>query len=146
MNYQRLTLDETYLRMAHLWAHDRSHCVRKKVGALAVKDGQIIADGYNGMPKGYDNTCELPNGNTNPLVLHAESNLLAKIGKSTSSSVGATLYLTLSPCLDCAKMILQHEIARIVYAEEYRVTDGLDLLRQCNVEVLHLPCKFPVYN
>jgi dCMP deaminase len=146
MNYQRLTLDETYLRMAHLWAHDRSHCVRKKVGALAVKDGQIIADGYNGMPKGYDNTCELPNGNTNPLVLHAESNLLAKIGKSTSSSVGATLYLTLSPCLDCAKMILQHEIARIVYAEEYRITDGLDLLRQCNVEVLHLPCKFPVYN
>lgn len=146
MEYKRLSLDETYLRMAHLWAHDRSHCVRKKVGALAVKDGQIIADGYNGMPKGYDNACELDNGNTNPLVLHAESNLLAKIGKSTSSSIGATLYLTLSPCLDCAKMIVQHEIARVVYAEEYRITDGLDLLRNSNIEVCYLPIKFPVYN
>lgn len=146
MEYQRLSLDETYLRMAHLWAHDRSHCVRKKVGALAVKDGQIIADGYNGMPKGYPNTCELPDGNTNPLVLHAESNLLAKIGKSTSSSVGATLYITLSPCMDCAKMILQHEIARVVYAEEYRITDGLELLRNSGVEVSHVPVKFPVYN
>jgi dCMP deaminase len=103
----RPSLDQTYLKMAQLWADDRSHCVRKKVGALAVKDRQIIADGYNGMPRGHNNVCELEDGTTNPLVLHAESNLLAKIGKSTSSSVGATLYLTLSPCLECSKMILR---------------------------------------
>ena len=141
MEYQRPTLDETYLKMAQLWANDRSHCVRKKVGALAVKDGQIIADGYNGMPKGYDNTCELPDGTTDPLVLHAEANALAKIGKSTSTSVGATLYLTLSPCLECSKLILQHEIARVVYAEEYRVTNGLDLLRKSGIIVSHIPLK-----
>lgn len=146
MEYQRIPLDETYLRMAHLWAHDRSYCVRKKVGALAVKDGQMIADGYNGMPTGYENVCELPNGNTNPLVLHAEANALAKIGKSTQSSRGATLYVTLSPCLECAKLIVQHEIKRVVYAEEYRITDGLDLLRHSGIEVVHVPTKFPVYN
>ena len=135
----RPSLDQTYLKLAQLWANDRSHCVRKKVGAFAVKDRQIIADGYNGMPKGYDNTCELPDGTTNPLVMHAESNLLAKIGKSTSSSIGATLYVTLSPCMECAKMILQHEIERVVYAEEYRITDGLDLLRHAGIKVEHIP-------
>jgi dCMP deaminase len=142
---RKFSIDETYLRMAHLWAHDRSHCVRKKVGALAVKDGQIIADGYNGMPKGYDNTCELEDGSTNPLVFHAEPNLLSKIGKSTSSSIGATMYLTLSPCLECSKLIMQHEIARVVYAEEYRITDGLPLLRQAGIEVVYLPIVFPKY-
>ena len=140
----RPSLDETYLKMARLWANDRSHCVRKKVGAIAVKDKQIIADGYNGMPSGYDNTCELPNGSTNPLVMHAEANALAKIGTSTNSSEGATLYLTLSPCLECSKLIIQHKIARVVYAEEYRITDGLELLRNSKVKVEHVPLE-PMY-
>jgi len=137
----RPSLDETYLKMARLWANDRSYCVRKKVGAIAVKDGQIIADGYNGMPSGYENVCELPDGNTNPLVMHAEANALAKIGTSTNSSTGATLYLTLSPCLECSKLIIQHKIKRVVYAEQYRNTEGLELLRKSNVAIDHLPLK-----
>lgn len=137
----RPSIDETYLKMAQLWANDRSHCVRKKVGALAVRDKQIIADGYNGMPSGFDNACELPDGTTNPLVLHAESNLLAKIGKSTQSSLGSTLYVTLSPCLQCALLIHQHRIARVVYAEEYRITDGLDFLKKVGIPCDHVPIK-----
>lgn len=137
----RPPLDETYLKMARLWANDRSYCVRKKVGALAVKDKRIIADGYNGMPSGYENVCELPNGTTNPLVMHAEANALAKIGTSTNSSEGATLYLTLSPCLECSKLIIQHKIKRVVYAEQYRNTEGLELLRNSNVEIEHLPLE-----
>ncbi len=135
----RPSIDITYLKLAKVWADDRSHCVRKKVGAFAVKDTQIIADGYNGMPKAFDNMCELPDGTTNPLVMHAESNLLAKLGKSTQSSVGATLYVTLSPCLECAKSIYQHGIIRVVYAEEYRITDGIDFLKKAGVEVSHVP-------
>lgn len=144
--YRQFTQSETYLRMAHLWANDRSYCVRKKVGALVVKDDQIIADGYNGMPRGLPNVCELASGETNPVVLHAEANALAKIGKSTSSSRGATLYLTLSPCFDCSKLILQHEIAKVVYAEEYRITDGLDLLHQAGIKIVYLPVVFPTYD
>lgn len=144
MDNRKHSIDQTYLRLAHVWAHDRSHCVRKKVGAFVVKDQQIIADGYNGMPKGYDNMCELPGQDvSNPLVLHAEANALAKIGKSTQSSIGATLYLTLSPCLECSKLIVQHEIARVVYSEEYRITDGLDLLKKSGIKVEHIPTEMP---
>ena len=136
-------LDETYLRMANLWGL-LSKAKRKQVGCLIVKNGQIISDGYNGTPAGYDNTCEFVNEGfleraenklqTKPEVLHAESNALMKLAKSTNSSDGCTIYLTMSPCFDCAKLIIQAGVKRVVYSEAYRNTSGVDFLRKNNIK------------
>ena len=136
MNKQ-LELDKKYLRMARIWA-ENSYCTRRKVGALIVKDRMIISDGYNGTPSGFENVCELEDGTTKGYVLHAEANAITKIAKYGNSSDGATLYVTMSPCLECAKLIIQSGIRRVVYCEEYRVTDGLELLRRANIDVVHI--------
>lgn len=134
---QRL-LDERYLRMARIWA-ENSYCVRRKVGALLVKDKMIISDGYNGTPSGFANCCEGEDGRTLPYVLHAEANAITKVARSNNSSLGSTLYVSTSPCMECSKLIIQAGIKRVVYSELYRVTDGIDLLRKANIECIHLP-------
>lgn len=126
--------DERYLEMAAVWAKN-SYCKRRQVGALLVKDRMIISDGYNGTPSGFENVCEDENGVTKPYVLHAEANAISKVAKSGNSAEGATLYITASPCLECAKLIIQAGIRRVVYSDEYRLTDGVDLLRRAGVEV-----------
>ena len=125
--------DRSYLEMAEIWAQN-SYCKRRKVGALLVKDRMIISDGYNGTPSGFENVCE-EDGVTKPYVLHAEANAITKVAKSGNSSEGATLYVTASPCLECSKLIIQSGIRRVVYRDEYRLTDGIDLLRRAGVEV-----------
>ena len=135
MNGKQLELDRRYLRMARIWA-ENSYCTRRKVGALIVKDKMIISDGYNGTPSGFENVCELDDGTTKPYVLHAEANAITKIAKSGNNSDGATLYVTASPCLECSKLIIQSGIRRVVYCENYRLTDGIDLLRRAGVEVV----------
>jgi len=120
--------------MAAVWARN-SYCSRRKVGAILVKDRMIISDGYNGTPAGFENVCEDENGVTKPYVLHAEANAITKVAKSNNSSEGATLYVTASPCMECAKLIIHAGISRVVYSEEYRITDGLDLLRRAGVIV-----------
>ena len=120
--------------MASVWAKN-SYCTRRQVGAILVKDRMIISDGYNGTPSGFENVCEDENGVTKPYVLHAEANAITKVAKSNNSSEGATLYVTASPCLECAKLIIQAGIRRVVSSEEYRITDGLDLLRRAGIEV-----------
>lgn len=131
-------LDLRYMRMATIWA-ENSYCQRRKVGALIVKDKMIISDGYNGTPAGFENVCEDDeSGLTKPYVLHAEANAITKIARSGNCSDGATLYVTTSPCIECSKLIIQAGIKRVVYNVEYRVTDGLDLLRRAGVEVVHL--------
>lgn len=127
--------DRSYLEMASVWAKN-SYCKRRQVGALIVKDKMIISDGYNGTPAGFENVCEDENGNTKSYVLHAEANAITKVAKSGNSSDGATLYVTASPCLECAKLIIQSGIRRVVYNEEYRLTDGVDLLRRAGIEVV----------
>ena len=127
--------DRSYLEMASVWAKN-SYCTRRQVGAILVKDRMIISDGYNGTPSGFENVCEDENGVTKPYVLHAEANAITKVAKSNNSSLGATLYITDSPCMECAKLIIQSGIARVVYAREYRITDGIDLLRRAGVEVV----------
>ena len=134
MNGKQLELDMRYLRMAMIWA-ENSYCTRLKVGALIVKDKMIISDGYNGTPSGFENVCELDNGTTKPYVLHAEANAITKIAKSGNNSDGATLYVTASPCLECAKLIIQSGIRRVVYGQMYRTTDGIDLLERAGIEV-----------
>ena len=134
MNGKQLELDRRYLRMAMIWA-ENSYCTRLKVGALIVKDKMIISDGYNGTPSGFENVCELDNGTTKPYVLHAEANAITKIAKSGNNSDGATLYVTASPCLECAKLIIQSGIRRVVYGQMYRTTDGIDLLERAGIEV-----------
>ena len=126
--------DHSYLQMAAIWAQN-SYCRRRQVGALLVKDRMIISDGYNGTPSGFENNCEDENGVTKPYVLHAEANAITKVAKSGNSSKGATLYVTASPCLECAKLIIQAGISSVVYKDEYRLTDGVDLLRRAGVEV-----------
>lgn len=126
--------DESYLEMAAVWARN-SYCKRRQVGALLVKDRMIISDGYNGTPAGFENVCEDENGVTKPYVLHAEANAISKVAKSGNSSQGGTLYVTASPCLECAKLIIQAGITRVVYRDEYRLTDGIDLLRRAGVEI-----------
>ena len=126
--------DHRYLEMAGIWAKN-SYCKRRQVGALIVKDKMIISDGYNGTPSGFENICEDENGVTKPYVLHAEANAITKVAKSGNSSEGATLYVTASPCLECAKLIFQSGIKRVVYNDEYRLTDGVDLLRRAGIEV-----------
>ena len=125
--------DHSYLQMAEIWAQN-SYCKRRKVGALLVKDRMIISDGYNGTPSGFENICE-EDGVTKPYVLHAEANAITKVAKSGNSSEGATLYVTASPCMECSKLIIQSGIKRVVYRDEYRLTDGIDLLRRAGVEV-----------
>ena len=125
--------DKSYLEMAEVWAQN-SYCKRRKVGALLVKDRMIISDGYNGTPSGFENVCE-EDGVTKPYVLHAEANAITKVAKSGNSSDGATLYVTASPCLECSKLIIQSGIKRVVYRDEYRLTDGIDLLRRAGIEV-----------
>ena len=127
--------DRSYLEMASVWAKN-SYCTRRQVGAILVKDRMIISDGYNGTPSGFENVCEDENGVTKPYVLHAEANAITKVAKSNNSSLGATLYITDSPCMECAKLIIQSGIARVVYAREYRITDGIDLLRRAGIEVI----------
>ncbi len=127
-------LDERYLRMARVWA-ENSYCKRRQVGALIVKDKMIISDGYNGTPSGFPNVCEDENNTTHPYVLHAEANAITKIARSGNSSDGATLYVTASPCLECAKLIIQAGIKRVIYSEHYRLEDGIELLKQSGIEV-----------
>lgn len=126
--------DNSYIQMAAVWAKN-SYCKRRQVGALLVKDRMIISDGYNGTPSGFENICEDENGITKPYVLHAEANAITKVAKSGNNSKGATLYVTASPCLECAKLIIQSGISRVVYRDEYRLTDGVDLLRKAGIEV-----------
>ncbi len=126
--------DSRYLEMAEVWAKN-SYCKRRQVGALIVKDRMIISDGYNGTPSGFENICEDENGVTKPYVLHAEANAITKVAKSGNSSQGSTLYVTASPCLQCSKLIIQSGIKRVVYRDEYRLTDGVDLLRRAGIEV-----------
>ena len=126
--------DQRYLEMAGIWARN-SYCKRRQVGALIVKDKMIISDGSNGTPSGFENICEDENGVTKPYVLHAEANAITKVAKSGNSSEGATLYVTASPCLECSKLIIQAGIKRVVYNDEYRLTDGVDLLRRAGVVV-----------
>ena len=123
--------------MAQIWA-ENSYCNRRKVGALIVKDKMIISDGYNGTPAGFENVCEDENGLTKPYVLHAEANAITKIACSNNSSKGATMYVTTSPCIECAKLIIQAGIKRVIYSEKYRLEDGLDLLRRANIEVVYI--------
>jgi len=133
--------DRRYLEMAAVWAKN-SYCVRRQVGAILVKDRMIISDGYNGTPSGFDNVCEDENGVTYPYVLHAEANAITKVAKSGNSSDGATLYITDSPCMECAKLIIQAGIRRVVYAREYRIIDGVDLLRRAGIEVEKIEVDF----
>lgn len=131
---KQLRYDKAYLRMASSWAQ-LSHCNRKQVGALIVKDDMIISDGYNGTPSGFDNCCEDDNGETHWYVLHAEANAILKVAKSTNNAKGATLYLTLSPCKDCSKLILQAGIKRVVFVNLYKDSEGVDFLQAAGVDV-----------
>lgn len=126
--------DSRYMRMARIWA-ENSYCKRRQVGALIVKDGQIISDGYNGTPSGFENICEDDNNITKPYVLHAEANAITKVARSSNSSENATLYVTASPCIECAKLIIQAGITRVVYGEKYRIMDGVELLERAGIDV-----------
>ena len=130
--------DMRYLQMARVWA-ENSYCVRRKVGALIVKDNMIISDGYNGTPAGFENICEDDMGKTKPYVLHAEANAITKVAKSANNCAGSTLYLTASPCIECAKLIIQAGIKRVVYSDSYRLEEGLELLQRVGIECVHLP-------
>ncbi len=130
-------LDLRYLRMAQIWS-ENSYCQRRRVGALIVKDKMIISDGYNGTPSGFENVCEDENNVTKPYVLHAEANAITKIARSNNNSEGSTLYVTDSPCTECAKLIIQAGIRRVVYAREYRLTDGVELLQRAGIEVVFI--------
>ena len=134
MDDKQLALDMRYLRMARIWA-ENSYCERRKVGALIVKDKRIIADGYNGTPVGFENICEDESGQTKQYVLHAEANAITKLASSTNDSSGATVYVTDAPCIECAKLIIQAGIVRVVYSEEYHTDEGIRLLRRAGIAV-----------
>ena len=129
--------DKLYMRMAFTWS-ENSYAIRRQVGALIVKNGSIISDGYNGTPSGFENVCEDESGMTKPYVLHAEANAITKVSRSNNSSEGATLYVTSSPCLECSKLIIQAGIRRVVYSENYRLHDGIDLLERAGIECVHV--------
>ena len=131
---KQLLLDKRYMRMALIWS-ENSYCKRRQVGAILVKDKMIISDGYNGTPSGFENICEDENNVTKPYVLHAEANAITKVARSNNSSEGATLYVTSSPCIECAKLIIQSGIRRVVYANSYRLSDGIELLQRADIEV-----------
>lgn len=133
-NRKQQLLDQRYLKMAEIWAQN-SYCKRRKVGALLVKDKMIISDGYNGTPAGFENVCEDEENKTKAYVLHAEANAITKVAKSNNSSDGATLYVTSSPCIECSKLIIQAGIKRVVFTENYRLEDGINLLKKANIEV-----------
>ena len=130
-------LDHRYLRMARIWA-ENSYCQRRQVGALVVKNKMIISDGYNGTPSGFENVCEDEQNVTKPYVLHAEANAITKLARSSNNSEGATIYITASPCIECAKLIIQAGIKRVVYGEQYRLTDGIELLQRAGIEVVFI--------
>jgi dCMP deaminase len=134
---KQLQFDKRYLEMARVWAKN-SYCQRRQVGAILVKDRMIISDGYNGTPSGFENVCEDEFGVTKPYVLHAEANAITKVARSNNSSEGATLYVTTSPCIECAKLIIQAGIKRVVFSDKYRIEDGLDLLEKANIEICYL--------
>ena len=133
-NDKQLMLDRRYIKMALIWA-ENSYCKRRKVGAFIVKEKMIISDGYNGTPAGFENICEDEDNHTFPYVLHAEANAITKVARSNNSSEGATLYVTSSPCIECAKLIIQAGIRRVVFSEHYRLHDGIDLLEQAGIQV-----------
>lgn len=133
-------LDRRYMRMAFIWA-ENSYCKRRQVGALLVKDKMIISDGFNGTPSGFENVCEDEHDVTKPYVLHAEANAITKVARSNNSSDDATLYVTSSPCIECAKLIIQAGIKRVVYADSYRLSDGIDLLKQVDIELSEVDIK-----
>ena len=137
MTDKQTMFDQRYLEMARVWAKN-SYCVRRQVGALVVKDKMIISDGYNGTPSGFENVCEDENNLTKPYVLHAEANAITKLARSSNNSDGATIYITASPCIECAKLIIQAGIKRVVYGEKYRLTDGIELLERAGIEVIYL--------
>ncbi len=130
-------IDKRYLRMAAIWA-ENSYCMRRKVGALIVKDQMIISDGYNGTPAGFENVCEDEHNITKPYVLHAEANAITKVAASSNSSKDATIYVTSAPCIECAKLIIQSGIKRVVFSEKYRTEEGCDLLRRANIELEYI--------
>ncbi|MBO5549967.1 MAG: dCMP deaminase family protein [Prevotella sp.] len=134
---KQLRFDQRYLEMARIWAKN-SYCQRRQVGALVVKQGMIISDGYNGTPSGFENVCEDETGVTKPYVLHAEANAITKLARSNNNSEGATIYITASPCIECAKLIIQSGITRVVYGEKYRLMDGIELLERAGIEVVYL--------
>ena len=136
-NKKKTELDKRYLRMATIWS-ENSYCKRRQVGALIVKDKMIISDGYNGTPSGFENVCEDENNVTHPYVLHAEANAITKIARSNNNSEGATLYVTDAPCIECSKLIFQAGIKRVVYARQYRLDDGLQLLKKAGIEVVFM--------
>ena len=129
--------DQRYLDMARIWAQN-SYCQRRQVGALVVKQGMIISDGYNGTPSGFENICEDETGVTKPYVLHAEANAITKLARSSNNSDGSTIYITASPCIECAKLIIQAGIKRVVYGEKYRLMDGIELLQRAGIVVVYL--------
>lgn len=137
MDRKQFLLDQRYLKMANIWAQN-SYCKRRQVGALLVKDKMIISDGYNGTPSGFENICEDENNKTKPYVLHAEANAITKVAKSNNSSEGATMYVTSSPCLECAKLIIQAGIKRVVFTDNYRLEDGINLLKRADIEVVQV--------
>ncbi|MDE6183514.1 MAG: dCMP deaminase family protein [Rikenellaceae bacterium] len=128
-------LDMRYLRMARIWS-ENSYCIRRRVGALLVKDKMIISDGYNGTPQGFENVCEDENNKTKPYVLHAEANAITKVAKSSNNSLGATLYVTASPCIECAKLIIQAGISRVVFCDDYHSEEGVHLLQRAGIEIV----------
>ncbi|MCK9159856.1 MAG: dCMP deaminase family protein [Bacteroidaceae bacterium] len=134
---KQAALDRRYLRMASIWA-ENSYCKRRQVGALIIKNKMIISDGYNGTPSGFENICEDKNNITKPYVLHAEANAITKIARSNNSSEGATMYVTSSPCIECAKLIIQAGIKRVVYSERYRLADGIDLMKRAGIELVFI--------
>lgn len=141
-NEKQRQIDCRYIRMAQIWA-ENSYCQRRKVGALIVKDEMIISDGYNGTPKGFENICEEDAaagdiGKTKAYVLHAEANAITKVAKSNNNSLGSTLYITTSPCVECSKLIIQSGIVRVVYSQEYRDRSGLDLLERAGIDVVRI--------
>jgi len=130
-------VDERYLRMAQVWA-ENSYCKRRQVGALLVKDQMIISDGYNGTPSGFENVCEDENDITKPYVLHAEANAITKVAASNNNSKGATIYITSSPCIECAKLIIQAGIKRVVYSDKYHTEEGINLLKRAGIAILFI--------
>jgi len=131
-------LDKRYLKMAKIWA-ENSYCKRRQVGALLVKDKMIISDGYNGTPSGFENICEDDNNKTKAYVLHAEANAITKIAKSNNNSKNATMYVTTSPCIECAKLIIQSGIQRVVFTDKYRDDSGLKLLERVGIDTVFIP-------
>jgi dCMP deaminase len=136
-NRKQYLLDQQYLKMAAIWSKN-SYCKRRQVGALLVKDKMIISDGYNGTPSGFENICEDEENKTKSYVLHAEANAITKVAKSNNSSDGSTLYVTSSPCLECAKLIIQAGIKRVVFTENYRLEDGINLLKRAKIDAVQI--------